>query len=672
MNVDHFLRALQPLFDLGGNVSIRKTLNIILISAVTINGLYIVDRLISGEPFFRASIIINFALLVIQFGLLYLVRLGHVYQASLALIFFSWTGMTYQAWMADGVRDTAVTVYVVIILVAALVIGWRVALSVAFLSILAVWGFAIGEVEGLRAPMVGSPVSTAWELTAIFLLIIALVYLVFATVRDAVAAERKGDERFRKVFEVSPVAINLTTLKDGKLIEANDAYWILTGFDPETSLGKTTVELTIWDSELERQDFVRKILEQKSIYNPSYEFVNEKGETRHTVAFYELIDSSGEPTILSMFYDVTDQVVTQDALRRSEARTRALLEAIPDMIFEMDRDGKILQFVPSSTLSPIMAPEEFLGKNISQVMPPDVADQTIFAIQRALGSGLLQVFEYQLHGDKELSYYEASVVRNDAETALAMVRDVTVRRWASTERDNLIDELERKNAELEQFTYTVSHDLKSPLITISGFLGFIREDVKSGNRERLERSLQRINDAAKKMQKLLADLLELSRVGRMINEPETVPFGDLVSETLETLHGRITQNSIQVQVEDGLPFLHVDKQRIQEVLQNLIDNAAKFMADQPNPVIVIGQAGELNGLPILFVRDNGIGIAPEFKDRIFGLFNKLDASTDGTGIGLALVKRIIEFHGGRIWVESVLGKGATFFFTLPVPPTFAR
>jgi len=114
--------------------------------------------------------------------------------------------------------------------------------------------------------------------------------------------------------------------------------------------------------------------------------------------------------------------------------------------------------------------------------------------------------------------------------------------------------------------------------------------------------------------------------------------------------------------------VRVDRQRILEVLQNLIDNAAKFIGEQTEPLIEIGQAGMINGMPILFVRDNGAGIAPEFKDRIFGLFNKLDALSDGTGIGLALVKRIIEFHGGRIWVESELGKGATFFFTLPAKP----
>jgi signal transduction histidine kinase len=124
-----------------------------------------------------------------------------------------------------------------------------------------------------------------------------------------------------------------------------------------------------------------------------------------------------------------------------------------------------------------------------------------------------------------------------------------------------------------------------------------------------------------------------------------------------------------VHIDENLPDVFGDRQRIHEVLQNLIDNAAKFMGDQPSPRIEIGQQGELSGKPVFFVRDNGIGISPQYKDRIFGLFDKLDVQTEGTGIGLALVKRIVEFHGGRVWVESELGKGSTFFFTLPTSET---
>jgi signal transduction histidine kinase len=255
---------------------------------------------------------------------------------------------------------------------------------------------------------------------------------------------------------------------------------------------------------------------------------------------------------------------------------------------------------------------------------------------------------------------------------MAMVRDITMRKWVEAERENLIEELELKNAELERFTYTVSHDLKSPLFTIRGFLGFLKEDAQKGDMERVEKDIQRIVNATDKMYELLGDLLELSRIGRLINEPVDVPFNDLVSEAIELLQGRITQGGIKVTVQENLPTVHVDRQRILEVLQNLMDNAAKFMGDQPAPEIGIGQRGVINNMPVFYVHDNGMGIASEFNETIFGLFNKLNSQTEGTGIGLAIVKRIVEFHGGRVWVESEPGRGATFLFTLPTQPVPAR
>jgi signal transduction histidine kinase len=248
----------------------------------------------------------------------------------------------------------------------------------------------------------------------------------------------------------------------------------------------------------------------------------------------------------------------------------------------------------------------------------------------------------------------------------ALTQEIAERRQVQSERERLITELKAKNVELEQFTYTVSHDLKAPLITIRGFLGLVEKDALVGNIERVRTDMARIIEATEKMQRLLTELLELSRIGRMMNPPQAVPFDEIVREAVELARGRITERSIQIEISPGLPVVYGDRMRLVQVMQNLIDNATKFMGNQLTPYIVIGRDGEEAGKPIFFIKDNGIGIAPELHGKIFSLFNKLDPNSEGTGVGLTLVKRIIEVHGGRIWVESD-GKnnGTTFYFTLP-------
>ena len=258
---------------------------------------------------------------------------------------------------------------------------------------------------------------------------------------------------------------------------------------------------------------------------------------------------------------------------------------------------------------------------------------------------------------------EVAIAIQNAWLYADLQKELEERKRVELEREAMYKDLEAKNAELERFTYTVSHDLKSPLVTIGGFLGFIEEDIKRGDLNSIVRSTERIGEAAKKMRRLLDELLELSRIGRLANPSVEVPFEKLAREAVELVQGELTSKQVEVQIEAGLPIVFVDKMRMVEVLQNLISNAIKFMGGQSQPVIEIGQK-EINHQKVLFVRDNGIGIASEYHDRIFGLFNKLDQFSEGTGIGLTLVKRIIEVHGGKIWVESKLGKGATFFFTL--------
>ena len=234
----------------------------------------------------------------------------------------------------------------------------------------------------------------------------------------------------------------------------------------------------------------------------------------------------------------------------------------------------------------------------------------------------------------------------------------------SAEQKRTEEELNLKVAELERFAYTISHDLKSPIITIKGFAGALEKDLLKGNYERMAGDLKRVSDAADKMNDLLSDLLELSTIGHVINAQEVIGLNLIVDAALEQLAGPLEINNMNVEVQPGLPAVLCDRQRLTEVVQNLVENAINYMGDQAEPRIRFGMRDE-DDRQVFFVQDNGMGIDEKYHQTIFGLFNKLDANSRGTGVGLALVKRIIEAHGGTVWVESEgAGSGSAFCFTL--------
>lgn len=239
-------------------------------------------------------------------------------------------------------------------------------------------------------------------------------------------------------------------------------------------------------------------------------------------------------------------------------------------------------------------------------------------------------------------------------------------RESQRERERFIVQLEEKNAEIEGFTYAVTHDLKSPLFTILGFVGMAEQDCAENRLEDLKTDLGQIRTTAKGMGELVNGLLELSQAGEVDRSSASLVFEDLAREAIERVSGQIAEHRVEVVVAPRLPGVQGDPRRLVQVLQNLIENAVKYMGEQPKPRVEIGAREAVE--PVFCVRDNGIGIEPEQREKIFGLFTRLRTDVQGSGIGLAHVKRVVEAHGGSIWVESEgLGKGSTFCFTLPAP-----
>ena len=228
-------------------------------------------------------------------------------------------------------------------------------------------------------------------------------------------------------------------------------------------------------------------------------------------------------------------------------------------------------------------------------------------------------------------------------------------------------ELADKNTELETFVYTVSHDLKTPIVTIEGFIGALREDFGDLIDEKAEKYLNYMSDASRRMEILINDLLYLSRIGRLPERKIEFSFDDLMKKVLKTLQPYIDESSVALNVEKGLPLIYGEMERLGQVIENLLSNAVKYIGkENPAPRIDVG-AIEQDGQKVFFVRDNGIGVDKHYYQKMFEIFQRLPSGKkigEGTGVGLTIVKRIIEHHGGKIWLESELGKGTTFFFTL--------
>lgn len=378
-----------------------------------------------------------------------------------------------------------------------------------------------------------------------------------------------------------------------------------------------------------------------------------------------------------------------DLLAQREREFRTLVENTPDVITRHDHQHRCLYINPACIQSLGMPPEFFVGKKPSELgYPEDLAQFWESSLETVLSKGEMQVDEFMaMNGDKPRSYQVYVVPEREADQSIVSVmtigRDITSLRQAEESTRKLAEELQRSNHELEQFAYVASHDLQEPLRAITSFTQLLAKEYQEQLDGDADMYIEFIVDGATRMQRLIRDLLTYSRVGRYELQLQPVDCNVLLERVKNDLQVAISENQATI-TADPLPTITADPNQMANLLQNLIGNSLKYRSEadprihisarscaveKPDDLSHSGPSHLTMGSEewLFSLQDNGIGIEPQYAERIFGIFQRLHTSDEysGTGLGLAICQKIIERHQGRIWVKSQLGQGATFFFTLP-------
>ncbi len=611
--------------------------------------------------------------------LLILLKRGHVRFASIAQVVAFWFFFTVSAFTDYGVQGEAYLLgYPLVIVIAGVLLGGRATLIVTSLSLFSGLAMLYAESQGMFISAGARPSMISWVLSfAIFPMSATLQYLSSRTVRKALQRAHLSEEKYRLISRVISDYTFESVMDekgDANLVWVAGAFEKMTGytFDEYVLKGGWLAHVHPDDVEKDTRD-MEKLLKNEDVINSEIRTFAKNGEIRWERIFAHPVWHSTENRlkgIIGAVQDVTIQKKAENLLKETLLQQNAILDNIPDMAWLKDIDSRYIAVNEQFSKACGQKIENIIGKTDHEVWEKSFADKYRTDDLEVIHSGQRRQVE-EIQSDHEGREYWVETIKTPIRNSqgeiigtTGIAREITERKKAEIEREKLIAELETKNTELERFTYTVSHDLKSPLVTITGFLSYLEKDARNGNFESFNKDVDRIKHAVQKMQELLKDLLELSRIGRLMNDPVEISFGEIVKEALAVVEGQITSKHISVGFVDSGQKVHGDHIRLIEAMQNLIDNGVKFMGSQPNPRINIGTVMDAQNKPIFFVQDNGVGIESQYRERIFGLFNKLDANSQGSGVGLTIVKRIIEVHGGKIWVESMPGKGSTFYFTL--------
>jgi PAS domain S-box-containing protein len=487
-------------------------------------------------------------------------------------------------------------------------------------------------------------------------------------VRQSEERTKRSEEKFIKLFNSSPFGITLTEISTGKFIEANDNFLEMMGYSRHEVIGHNSLEFDMVDPE-ERNKVMLEIQRKGAIKNLEIEVKKKSGEKIWVMQSTEIISVGEEHFFLNAFNEISNRKRAEEQLKESEERIQSIFRSAPDAVIVMDATGKIVGWNPQAEVIFGWKAKEIIGKNLRDtIIPERMHNELLHYFETDSGAAIKTIESPALRKSGKEFFVSLSIsvtMIKGRKHFTAFVSDITEYRQAQETLRQKSIELERSNLELEHFAYAASHDLQEPLRSVIAYLQIIEKRYKDKLDDDAIEFIHRSVDSAVRMRTLINDLLSYSRVRTMDIEFKKVDSQYVADVALDNLHRLMEENKGHVVFETPMPAVTGSDLQLTLLFQNLISNGIKYKNEKP-PVVTIA-AEEKDAYWQFSVKDNGMGIRKEDYERIFRIFQRLHTRDEfpGTGIGLALCKKIVERHGGNIWVQSEPGKGSTFYFTIP-------